>query len=787
MIRNFFRIAWRNLLHNKSFSIINILGLAVGMTCTILISLWVYDEWQYDKFQPNYERVQQLIAHRHFDNEVFTDHNMVYPLALEAKEQIPGIEEAVVTSNLENHVLAVGEKKISVNGYYSSPDFFKIFHAKKIYGSLDAALDKPGNLLISEKMSKAFFADQDPVGLPIRVDNQNELVVSGVYADMPSNSSMHFDFLTAFDITQSAYQPSAQFWKNSSWLIYLLPRADADLSQIEDQVNAIKQAHDPDDKKISRYVLFPMTKWRLYSDFDKGVNVGGMISYVRLFTIVAIIILLTACINFMNLSTARSTRRAQEVGVRKTLGSGRGSLIRQFLFESFLLSLIALSLAMIIVLLLLPAFNTMVGKQLEFPWREPYFWLLSFGILTFTSLVAGSYPALYLSGFNPIQVLKSKVKTGAGALAFRRVLVVAQFVISICLIAAAIVVYHQIRSVKDRPVGYDPNNLLLITASDDIQKNFDVIRNELLQTGAVASLTRSFSPITSIWWKSPAPDWKGKPANQTSIFNGLNVGTDFSKTIGARILAGQDFTGVPSDSAAIILNAAAVKQMGIKPEDAIGMNMKYGRDFTVVAVIDNVVMDSPFKEVEPMMIFYDPRNTYSIAVRLKDGIDPQNGISALSPIFRKYNPGAPFEYKFADDEFNQKFLREDLIRQLSNLFTILALFISVLGLGGLVAYAVETRMKEISVRRVLGASVPQILQLLSREFLALLLLSLVIAVPFAWWGLQKWLNGYNFHVTISPWLFLGIGLVLTLLTLLVVFGSTIRRIWENPVKTLRSE
>jgi len=558
------------------------------------------------------------------------------------------------------------------------------------------------------------------------------------------------------------------------------------MSKLQENINDLVKTNNPNDK-VSTYFLHPMNKWRLYSDFKEGVNTGGMIEYVRLFSIIAFIILLIACVNFMNLSTARSEKRAKEVGIRKTLGSGKKQLILQFFFESVILALLAFVFSLLIVLLLLPSFNLLVSKQLVLPFGQSMFWVWVSGIVLFTGLVAGSYPALYLSSFNPIKVLKGTFLAGKKAMMPRRVLVVAQFVISILLISATIIVYQQIQHVKKRDVGYNPNNLIMIPSSTpDLDNNFSVVKNEILKTGLFQSATRTSAPITDIWNYSPAPDWAGKPAGMNLLVSALRTDADFTKTMGIKMIAGKDFSGAPADSANMMMNASAVKAMGLK--DPVGMALTYNkRKYTLTGITSDVVMSSPYKPVDPMIIFYRPHHSNYISVRLNKDVRPQQALSSLEVIFKKLNPAFPFEYQFADQEFGKKFAAEELISKLTNIFAGLAIFICCLGLAGLASFTIEKRIREIGVRKVLGASVQQLLMLISKEFLKLVLAAFIIAVPLTWWLMSNWLDKYEYRIHISVWLFAVVGGLILLLTLLVVSANTIRAAVKNPVKSLRTE
>jgi putative ABC transport system permease protein len=785
MFKNYFKIAWRNLFRNKGFSLTNILGLTIGITCTILIFLWVQDERAYNKFHANYNNIYKIMAHRDFNNQVFTDQNMVLPLAKTLKEKLPQIKNAVVTTHRQSHVLTYGESRLKKQGYTVSDRFFDMFSWKFIKGNVATALPDAYSIVLTQSAATSLFGNADPINKIIKIDNEYDAKVTAIVADVQGNSTFQFDFINSFNYAGDYLSRAMTNWQNSSWDVFVQVDPGTNMSQLEKNINEIKYQHDPDDKKISTYFGFPMSKWRLYSDFKNGKNTGGMIEYVKLFTIIALIILLIACVNFMNLSTARSEKRAKEVGVRKTLGSGKKQLILQFFFESIILAFIAFVLSIGVVYSLLPSFNSLVDKHLSLNLAQPAFWSGALAIIVITGVVAGSYPALYLSSFNPIKVLKGTFLAGKSAVIPRRILVVAQFVTSILLISATIIIYQQIKHIKNRETGYDPNNLIMIPSSPDTQKNFVVIKQGLMNTEMINAVTRTMTPITDIGWRMPAPDWDGKPANANIIIAGESCDVDFTKTMGIKILEGKDFSGTPSDSTSMLLNKAAVDVLGLK--NPVGMQMRYQRTLTVIGVTGNVIMGSPFEPVDPMLIFFDPDNVNSISIRLNNSISPQKALSSIETIFKKYNPSVPFEYQFVDEEFQKKFIAEELINKLTNIFAALAIFICCIGLAGLASFTIEKRIREIGIRKVLGASVQQLLLLISKDFLKLVLIAFVIAVPLTWWFMNNWLEKYTYRINISIWLFAIVGFVILLLTLVVVSLNTMRAAMANPVKSLRTE
>jgi len=784
MIKNYLKIAWRNLSRNKGFSITNLLGLTIGITCTIFIFLWVSDELTFDKFNTNYNSIYQVVANRDFKNNIFTDNNMVFPLSKLLESGYPQIKNSVMSTYPQQQMFVYGNKRLNKQLVTVSGRYFDMFTCKFIKGNAATATAEPNSIVITQSAAKAFFGSADPINKVLKADTQL-LKVTAVIADMPGNSTRQFDCLTAFDYTSDPQVKNAmKEWNNSSYMVYLQPAPNTNLSKLGKAITDLMVSHNHD--KISTYFLVPMNRWHLYGDYKDGKNVGGQIEYVRLFTIIAIVILLIACVNFMNLSTARSEKRAKEVGIRKTLGSDKKQLAIQFFFESMLLVIAAFVFSVIAVYVLLPAFNSLVDKQLSLNLSDPVFWIGAIIIVLFTGAVAGSYPALYLSSFNPVKVLKGTFAAGKSAVLPRRILVVGQFVISIFLIAATIIIYQQIQHVKDRNLGYKPDNLVMVPSTASIDKSYSAIKNDLLKSGLIKSVVRTSSPITEIWWKSPAPKWDGMPANTHLIMSGMQTDVDFTKTMGIKLLDGRDFAGIPADSSSMLLNKASVEAMHLKTP--VGTLMHYGpKTYTVVGVIDNVVITSPYQPVDPLMVFYRSDHSNCLTVRLNEGVAPQKAIALLNGIYSKYSPSEIFEYHFIDQEFEKKFISEELINHLTNIFAGLAIFICCIGLAGLASFTIEKRFREIGVRKVLGATVKQLLMLIATEFLRLVAIAFVIAVPLTWWFMHNWLLKYDYRINISIWLFGVVGVVVLLLTMIVVSINTMKAATANPVKSLRTE
>jgi len=784
MFQSYLKIAWRNIWKNKAFSVTNLLGLTIGMTCTILILMWVNNEWMWDRFHPNHQNIYQVLVNRNFNGEITTDNATPFPLAPALKANFPEVKNAVVDNYGQDQVLKYNQTILKKRGYTVGADYFGMFQWKFLKGRPADAFSQPENIVLTESMAKALFGTEEGLGKTVKLNNNELKTVSAIIQDPPTNSTIQFGFLTAFNPSDKSVQQSTNDWVNCFTQSFIEVQPGTDIKALNKKISAFANSKLSDAN--FEYFLHPMEKWRLYGDFKNGVNTGGMISYVKLFTIIAVIILIIACVNFMNLSTAKSEKRAKEVGIRKTLGSERKQLILQFYSESLIFSLASFLLSVLAVFALLPLFNAMVDKQLTLQLTDPKFLVLALVMIFLTGLFAGSYPALYLSSFTPIKVLKGSFLPGKTAAVPRKVLVVFQFGISVLLISSTILIYQQIQHVKNRDLGYNPANLIAVPSSQDANKNAEVIKNELLQSNMVAAITRTSSPLTTIWNFTPAPDWKGKPADAKIIMAAIRTDAAFANTVGVKLLQGRDFTTQPIDSNAMLLNKAAVDVMQLK--DPIGMEMKYGkRNYTVIGVTDDMVMASPYAPVQPMMAMYSDRGGAFFMVRLKDGVRPQDALPKMEAIFKRHNAEYPFEYRFIDEEFSRKFVTEDLIGKLSKIFAGLAIFICCLGLSGLASFTVEKRFKEIGIRKVLGASLQQLLYLISKEFLFLVLLAALISIPITWWLLNNWLQNYEYRIGVSIWLFAGSCVSVMLLTLVIVWLNALRAAMANPAKSLRTE
>ncbi|MBL7852400.1 MAG: ABC transporter permease [Cyclobacteriaceae bacterium] len=789
MLLNYFKIAVRSLLKHPSFSFINIAGLSTGLACSILILLWVNDEVTFNQYFPKYDNIYKVRLNASVDKGIVTGESVPYALKDVLPEKDSRIKRTVRTNWGEGALLAVGDKKLNKVGLWATESFFDMFGFEMLKGT-PRALDDPRSIVLTASLAKALFGDEDPLNKMVQIDNQGELKVTGVVADLPENTtfSQHEFFISYgyYELTQSWVGNVKDRWDNNVSQVYVELQPGTPVAEVDDAIRGIIAERNPDLSNVSLF-LHPMSHWRLYSYFTNGKESGGMILYVQLFTGIAIFILVIACINFMNLATARSERRAREVGIRKSIGSRRKDLIFQFLGESILLAVLAFLVSIVLVELLLPLYNQLVSKQLTINYSSPTFWLLGLGLTVATGVLAGSYPAFYLSSFNPVQVLKGKVQVAGRSATPRQILVTLQFVFSILLTIAAIVVYQQIEHLRKREVGYDRENLLLIWTTSDIEKNYRALKTELLASGYAESMCKSNSPVTAIFSTNTLDDWPGRQEGQRIEFTTIATEYDYTKTLGIRLLQGRDFSPeFPSDSTAILVNQATVDVLNL--ENPIGETVKmWEQDWHIIGVTENILMGAAHRPIEPMIMVMSPTWSSTISVRLRPGGELSETLAGVETIFRKYNPAYPFEYRFADQEFEQKFATFNMIGRLSNAFTILTLLITALGLFGLASFATEQRSKEISIRKVMGASVASLVLLITRDFSRLVLIAFVIAAPAGWYFMNQFLERYAYRVEIAVWVLPAAGLSALALTLAIVSAQALKSAAGNPVDSLRSE
>ncbi|HVU97895.1 MAG TPA: ABC transporter permease [Puia sp.] len=796
MFRNYFLTAWRNLQRNKAYSALNISGLSIGMAVALIIGLWVDYQYSYDRFVPDHDLVAQV--HLRFVRNGDADQMSATPYGLsdELRKEIPGIQYTAHTDWMGDHDLLVGEKKVFISGAQAEADFFKIFPYPVVKGSLAGALDEPYSIVLTETTARSLFGDADAIGKPVRFDNENNLIVKAVIADLPANSTFGFHYVVPFSyytLARDWVDKAARSgnWDNKAFQTFVKFQPNINVKQLEPKLTALVKKYSPDDYRVAKTEIFfhPMTAWHLYSDFKNGVQEGGFIDYVRLFSVVGVLVLLIACINFMNLATARSEKRAREVGVRKAIGSQRRDLIIQFLIESLVITTFAAGVCLVLVQLAIPAFNHLTASSIRVPYESPFFWSLVAGYVLVTGLLAGSRPALYLSSFRPVSVLKSTFRAGRNAALPRKLLVVLQFTCSVALIISTLLIYRQVQYVKDRPTGYNADRLVLIDAEDrTMTRNYPALRNELLASGLVSSVTMSSSPVTQIWSWAGIKSWSGQNPGETLGLAEIDISDDYFKTMGMQFTAGHGFSGnLAADSLNVILNEAAVKRMRYKEPIGQVINLyDQDRKIKVIGVAKDALMLSPFDPAEPTMFVFDP-NAGHIAFRLAPNVGVHAAMEKIGGIFNRYNPAYPFLFHFADDSYAQKFNLEVLVGSLAGLFAGLAIFISCLGLFGLAAYMAEQRTREIGIRKVLGASVAQLWLLLTKDFIVLVAISCIVATPVALYFMHNWLDKYKYHIDIGPGIFLLAAAVALVITILTISFQAIRGATANPTRSLRSE
>jgi putative ABC transport system permease protein len=786
MLRNYLKIAFRNLQRNTVYSFINIAGLAVGIACSILIMLWVWNEVSYDRFHKNSDRLGQLWIHNQFSDNIISSQAVPLPTYEFFKTYDSRIKNTSIAHWPYKHLLTSKETKISKFGQFVTPEFLDMFQFEFAKGSASTALKDASSIVVTESLAKSLFGDQDPMNQSIRLENEYDLKVTGVLKDLPENSSFDFEFLAPWAIyaSQDWIKNKNDAWDDQSFQVFIELQPNVEFSEINAAIkNVIKEKSE--DSKVDLFI-HPLTDWRLRSSFQNGIQTGGMIDYVISFSLIAVFILVIACINFMNLATARSERRAREVGIRKSIGSRRRDLIGQFLGESILISSIAFFMAIVLVELSLPFYNHLVDKKLAIDYSAPITWLLAFSFICITGVFAGSYPAFYLSSFNPAKVLKGKLHAGRNGTAPRKILVSLQFFFSIILLVAMAGIYMQTQYVKNRETGYNRENMITITSNEELNKNYKTIKEQLLSLGIAQSVTTASSPITEIYGNNTL-EWPGKPEDQEILFSRVVTGYDYSKTMGIKMIDGRDFSeDFKSDSSAMLLNRAAADAIGA--ENPVGMEIKlWSNTWKVVGVIDDVVMASPFRDVQPGFFLLNPDWAEVITIRLANTNDSKTAVSKMENVFKTLNPSYPFEYHFVDEQFEKKFSSINLIGTLASLFAILAIFITCLGLFGLATFTAEQRTKEIGIRKVMGASTISLITLLSKDFTRLVLVGFMLAAPLAWWGLNAYLERYTYRVIISWWIIPAAGLISLALTLLIVMTQTLKATAINPAESLRSE
>lgn len=799
MLKNYFKIAFRNLLKNRIYSFINISGLAIGMSATMLIALWIHDELNVNRYFQNKDKVAIIYQHQTINGTTFTGPAIPRPLEFALRDEYADNFKHISMASWEFPAyLQYGETTINQLGNAMQPGVPDMLNLDILKG-IKNGIDDPKSLMISESTAKALFHSEDPIGKIVKVNSANDLKVSAVYKDIPEgNFFSDMDYLMPWDhyiSTQQWIVNAEDQWDNNSFQLFVQINDNMTMDEVTSRITNVKSKLAPSLAEYDpRMFLFPMKDWHLRNSFENGVQSGGRIENVWLFGIIGMFILLLACINFINLSTARSEKRAIEVGIRKSIGSQRGQLIFQFLTESFLIVLLAFLLAIGIVLLSLNGFNTLASKSIVFPWANGVFWGLSLLFILVTAVLSGSYPALYLSSFNPVAVLKGTFKAGRYSSLPRKVLVVTQFTISVALIIGTLVVMNQIQFSKDRPSGYEKDGLVQIPVmSAEFEGKHETMRTQFLASGGAVSMTTSSSPTTNVWSNRSGYNWTGKPEGFQDDLAYTAVGYDFVKTLGLKLIDGRGFSReFATDSNAVILNKTAVEYMNLKnPVGEFLRDMDTENPFPpkkIIGVIDDMIMQSPYEPVKQSIYEFDAFGNLSYYnLRLNPKNTTSDNLALIEATFKRNFPNTPFDYQFVDEEYGRKFRAEERIASLARVFTALAIFISCLGLFGLASYVAEQRTKEIGVRKVLGASVSQLWLLLSKDFITLVVIALLVASPIAYYVMSQWLQKFTYRTSVGWDVFAMACFGAIIITLITVSFQAIKVASTNPVKSLRTE
>ncbi len=801
MIKNYFKIAWRNMVNSKGYSAINIGGLAVGMAVAMMIGLWMYDELSFNKYHQQYEKIGQIRELSTKPSGV-TDggDNLPIPMGAALKDNYKHFFDKVLISWwVQDYTISFGEKKLKKTGQFAEPGIAEMLSLKMLKGNY-AGLQDPHSIILSRSAAEAIFGSNDPINQSLRIDNRMDVTVTGVYEDVPKNSTFgEVQFFSPWALWVSSNEwvkDNVTSWNNTSFHIYVQLQPNVSMQTAQAGVKDFYLKNGPKDlsgtynKSKPELLVYPMIKWHLFSEFKDGRPAGGRITFVWLFGITGLFVLILACINFINLSTARSQKRAKEVGIRKAIGSVRRQLISQFLSESFLVVLLAFLLSCGIVVLSLSWFNTLADKNISLPFGNGIFWLAALVFMLLTGFLAGLYPAFYLSSFQPIKVLKGTINLGRFSSLPRKTLVVVQFTVSVVLIIGTIVVYQQIQYARNRPMGYNNEGLVSISLNDPNYKDkHDVIKAALMNTGMVSDMALSNSPLTEMWNRSGFT-WEGKAPETESGFNTYRVTHDFGKMVEWKFIAGRNFSkAFATDSAGVILNETAANYIGLK--DPVGKFIK-SEDGTqawqITGVIKDMLMQSPYEPVSGTFYFLD--NNYKgrqLVLKISSTASAGKALSAIETVLKKIVPSAYFDYKFVDEEYAKKFSQEQRIGKLATVFAILAIFISCLGLFGLASFVAEQRTKEIGIRKVLGATVTNLWQLLSKDFVLLVITACIIATPIASYCMNNWLQKYTYRTNISWWIFAAAGIGALTITLLTVSFQAIKTALMQPVKSLKGE
>ncbi|WP_350286672.1 ABC transporter permease [uncultured Croceitalea sp.] len=786
MIKNHLKIAWRNLLRNKAFSLLNVFGLSAGLAVTTLIILWINFELEYDRFHDKIDRIYEVNNQHQINGELWTWNSTPKPMAPVIKEDYPEVESVSRFFGDIEFLFTHNNKNLKAKGTIVDPDFLNIFSFPLLQGEVENVLNEINGVVITETLAHKMFNDKNPIGKTIKIDNSDIFKITGVLKDLPLNTKFDFEFLIPWSYLKKKGHDDEN-WSNNSVTTYVMLGANTSYAGFSKKIKALRKNYDKSSPEMVTY-LYPYARTYLYSKFENGKEVGGRIDYIQLFACIAGIILLIACINFMNLSTARSAKRAKEVGIKKAIGAPKKILIMQFLGESILLTSIAAVLTLGIVSLVLPYFNALINRPLSLNLTNVWFWLSAAGTVILTGVLAGSYPAFYLSAFRPSKVLKGTIQKVNTLVAPRKILVVLQFTIAIILITATLIISQQLNNTQNRQLGYVKDNLIYSLMEGDTEKKYNIIVEELLGQGAVSSITKTNSPVTESWSNSWDMEWVGKQEDDQTLILRMHADNAVVETMGLELVQGRDINlnKYPSDSTAVILNISALEHMGF--EDPIGQVIKdNGTDWHVIGVVKDFVFNSPFQKIEPLIIEGAKGWFNVIHMKLNDANTTSENLKVVERVFEKHNPVYPFNFEFVDSAYANKFNDNKRTKKLTVLFTILTILISCLGLFGLASYMAENRIKEIGIRKVLGASVNTITTLLSKDFLKLVLISVLIATPISSYCMNKWLESFEYRITVSWLTFVQAGLLTISIAFVTVSSQAIRAARSNPIKSLTTE
>lgn len=791
MFASFLRLAWRNIRKHPGFSLINAGGLTLGLASCMLLLLYVSYHRSYNKQFANLENIYLVENNQPGEDKLFTFPATPRLAAAGIKQEVPGVAEAVrVISYTADGLVSYNNDHYKKTGMFADPGFFTIFPHRFIQGNPKTALAQSNSVVITTKLAAILFGKEDPMNKLITRNHKIPLIVTGVVEPMPSNNNFQFDLLMPYTVFEenNGWSKGGTGWGSNFARTYVLLKDPSAYDKANALVKTMISRHDKENKNV--LWLYPFSQLHLNANFENGKPAGGLIDQIHLFEILAAVILLIACVNFMNLSTARSEKRAREVGIRKAIGSGRGSLIQQFITESMVLSFMATVLALCLVVFCLPFFNQLLGLQLTLPFNEVNVWIVVIALALITGLIAGSYPALYLSSFQPIKVLKGLFRGNGSALSVRKGLVIVQFAFAVFLITATICIFRQIRFVQDRPTGYQPAGLVEIKVEGELGNKADLFMEQLKNNGSISHGSGISTTINNNGNNTWGIEWSGKQSDQKVLFDIFGAGFDFTKTAGLQLVAGREFSPeFPADTAGstVMINESAAAIMNLK--EPVGTVIKWGGNpQTIIGVFKDFVLGSPYHKTQPMITpFIRGNGAYALTLRLNPAKSVSQCMEGINAALKSINPSYPPEIQFVDSNFANKFANERLLATLANLFGALAIIISSLGLFGLAAYAAEQRVKEIGVRKVLGASVLNITSLLSKDFIRLVAIAIVIAVPVSVWVLSNWLRNYEFHIALSWWFFAAAGIITILIATLTVSYQAIKAAMANPIRSLRSE